>query len=183
MSSVASPFGLKPAWHPSGILRQQQGTIISGLAVNIFQFSPVQIDTTGGLLGAVVGTRAVGSFMGVEFTDAEGRRRVSNRWLANTVATDIVAYYTADPLMVYEIQGNAPITLLRVGEQMDWSALAGNATTGLSSVALNVASSAANAGLRVIGLNPGPDNIFGDAFTVVQVQISEHQFVADVAAI
>jgi hypothetical protein len=39
-----------------------------------------------------------------------------------------------------------------------------------------------NASLRVIDAAPGPDNIFGDSFTIVQVQISEHQNVADRAA-
>lgn len=183
MSSVASPFGLKPAWHPSGIVRQVQGTLVSGLATNLFQYSPVQLDANGFIVGAAAGARAIGVFQGVEFTDTSGRRQVNNRWIANAVGTDIVVYYTFDPAIVYEIQGNAPVTLAQMGQQFDWSALAGNATTGLSSVSLNVASAAANAGLRVIGLNPGPDNIFGDLFTIVQVQISEHQFVADIASV
>jgi hypothetical protein len=183
MSSVASPFGLKPVWHPSGTIRQLAGTILSGLVTNIFQYSPLAVAADGTLVGAVVGVRAIGSFMGVEFTDTDGRRRVSNRWTANTVATDIVAYYTEDPLTVYEIQGNAAVTQLQIGQQFDWSALAGNATTGLSMVSLNVASAAANAGLRVIGFNPGPDNVVGDAFTICQVQISEHQYVADIASV
>jgi hypothetical protein len=183
MSSVASPFGLKPAWHPSGVIRQRQTQIASGYAVNIFQYSPVIIVATGFIEAAAAGGDAIGAFMGVEFTDGDGRRRVSNRWLANTVATDIVAYYTEDQQIVYEVQANATLTIAGVGQQFDWSALAGNATTGLSSVSLNVASAAANAGLRVIGLNPGPDNAWGDLFPVLQCQISEHQYVADVASI
>jgi hypothetical protein len=39
-----------------------------------------------------------------------------------------------------------------------------------------------NASMRIIDIAPGPDNAFGDNFTVVQVQISEHQNVADRAA-
>jgi hypothetical protein len=46
---------------------------------------------------------------------------------------------------------------------------------------LGVSTTAANASMRVIGLTPGPDNAWGDAFPIVQVQISEHQNVADVA--
>ena len=33
----------------------------------------------------------------------------------------------------------------------------------------------------VIGLTPGPNNAWGDTYVIVQVQISEHQNVADVA--
>ena len=183
MSSVASPFGLKPAFHPSGVIRQLQSTIVSGFATDIFQFSPVGIAADGSLNPIALGSRAIGSFMGVEWTGADGRRRVGNRWEANTVGSDIVAYYTEDPYMIYEIQANGTLALSDVGGQFDWTALAGNAVTGLSSVALDIASGGANAGLRVIGLNPAPDNIFGDAFPIVQVQISEHQYVADQAAV
>ncbi len=181
MSSVASPFGLKPAFHPSGIIRQLQSTIASGFASDIFQFSPVALAANGTLIGAAAGARAVGAFMGVEWTATDGRRRVGNRWEANTVGTDIVAYYTEDPYLIYEIQASGVIALADVGSQANWTALAGNTTTGLSSVALDQATldNAGNLGLRIIGVNPAPDNIFGDAFTIVQVQISEHQFVAD----
>jgi hypothetical protein len=39
-----------------------------------------------------------------------------------------------------------------------------------------------NAQMRIIDLAPAPDNAFGDNFTIVQVQVSEHQNVADRAA-
>ncbi len=179
MSSVASPFGLKPAFHPSGIIRQQQSTIISGFATNIFQFSPVRIDdATGALVPAVAGAdNVLGVFAGVEFTGTDGRRRVGNFWEANTVGTEIVAYFVGDAQMVYEIQGDGPVNQLNVGDMADYTALAGNTTTGLSSVALDVSDlSAAAATLRVVGINPAPDNVVGDAFTIAQVQIAEHAF-------
>ncbi len=179
MSSVASPFGIKPALHPSGIIRQQQSTIISGLASDIFQFSPVRIDdATGALVPAVAGaTNVLGVFAGVEFTGTDGRRRVGNVWESGTVGTEIVAYYVGDPLMVYEIQGDGPVLQANVGDMGDYTALAGNATTGLSSVALDVSTlTAAAATLRVVGINPAADNVIGDAFTIAQVQIAEHAF-------
>jgi hypothetical protein len=37
--------------------------------------------------------------------------------------------------------------------------------------------------MRIIGLTPAVDNAFGDAFTVVQVQVSRSQYVATVNAI
>ncbi len=179
MSSVASPFGLKPAFHPSGIIRQQQSTILSGLPSDIFQFSPVRIDdATGGLVPAVAGaTNVLGVFQGVEFTGTDGRRRVANNWESGQIGTEIVAYYVGDPMTVYEIQGDGPILQLNVGDMADYNALGGNATTGLSNVSLNVATlSAAAATLRVVGINPAADNVVGDLFTIAQVQIAEHAF-------
>ncbi len=183
MSSTAAPFGLRPAWHPSGIIRPVQGTLVSALAVNIFQDSPVALDDNGFIeprepnASATVG-RIIGSFQGVEFTDVEGRRQVSNRWVANTVATEIVVYYTSDPWLVYEMQGNAPVTQALIGDTLQYTALAGNTTTGLSSVALDVTTGTTPAtdALRVVGVNPAPDNVVGDAFTIAQVIIQKHQF-------
>ncbi len=180
MSSVASPFGLKPAFHPSGIIRQQLSTIVSGFGENIFQFAPVRIDDVTGALRPAANATAenvLGVFAGVEFTGTDGRRRVGNFWEANTVGTEIVAYYVGDPLMVYEIQGDGPILQANVGDMADYSAQAGNLTTGLSSVALVTAGLAnAAAQLRVVGINPAADNVVGDAFTIAQVQIAEHAF-------
>lgn len=183
MSSVASPFGLKPAFHPSGIIRQSHTTIASAFANDIFQYSPVRVAADGTLEDAAAGEALIGAFMGVEFTRVDGRRAVANFWEGGTVASEIVAYYTEDPLIIYEIQANAPFLQTAIGEQFDTIALAGNATTGLSSVSLDIASTAANAQLRTIGVNPAADNIIGDAFTIVQVQISDHQYVATRAAI
>jgi hypothetical protein len=183
MSSVASPFGMKPAFHPSGVVRQGITTILSGFGTNIFQFSPVQILADGSIGPAAAGARAVGVFQGVEFTRTDGRRAVANNWVANEVATEIVAYYTWQPDIVYEIQSDEPFTLLSIGNQFDWTAPGGNTTTGLSNQALDFSTAGANAGLRAIGVNPAADNVIGDAFTIVQVQISEHQYVADIAAV
>lgn len=189
MSSTSAPFGLRPAYSPSGVVRASQYTIASGYATAIFQNQPVRIapstgggETEGTIVAAAAGARFIGTFQGVEWTDAEGRRRVSNRWTASTAGTDIVCYVTVDPSIVYEIQSDAALAVADIGKQYDFTAPAGNATTGLSSQMLGVSTTAANAGLRLLGITPGPDNVWGDNFVIAQVQISEHQNVADVAA-
>lgn len=183
MSATSAPFGLRPVNHDSGCVLPVAGTIISAYGTTIYQNAPVKIGTSGGIELAAAGERAIGSFQGVEYTDSEGRRRVSNRWTASTAATDIIAYYTRNPGIVYEVQSNAALAVTDVGKQYDWgTATAGDGTTGLSSVVLDVASSAANAGLRLVGINPGPDNAFGDTYVNALVQIAEHQNVADIAA-
>ena len=182
MSASSTPFGLRPDYSPSGVVRPTAYSVLTGYAANLFQNQPVKIGTDGTLQAAAVGNRFIGTFQGVEFTDTDGRRRVSNKWTASTSATDIVAYATLDPTIVYEIQADATLAVTDIGSQYDFTTItAGNSTTGLSAMMLGVSTTAANASMRVIGLTPGPDNAWGDAFPIVQVQISEHQNVADVA--
>lgn len=190
MSSVSQPFGLRPVYSPSGVVRPTAYSIQTGYAVNILQNQPVRIapataggETEGQVVAAAVGARYIGTFQGVEFTDTDGRRRVSNKWTASTAGTDIVAYVTLDPTIVYEIQSDATLNVADIGKQYDFTTIGtGSQTVGISQMMLNVASAAANAQMRLIGITPGPDNNWGDAFVIAQVQISEHQNVADVAA-
>ena len=182
MSATSAPFGLRPVLSPSGIVRPVASTIASGYAANLFQNQPVFIAANGTLEAAAIGARFIGSFQGVEFTNSEGRRQVSNRWISGTVATDIIAYFTRAADIVYEIQSSATIALAAVGSQADYTAItAGSAAVGLSQLMLDVATLTAvgSAQLRVIGITPGPDNEFGDNFVILQVQIAEHQDVAD----
>jgi hypothetical protein len=192
MTATAAPFGIRPLYSPTGIVRPGPGgssgpQIESGYATALYQNSPVAISAAGYLVAAAAGSRAIGVFQGVEYVDSTGRPIWLNQWVANTVlstGTIARAYFTQQQAeLVYEIQANDTLTIAAIGQQYDWTALAGNALTGLSSVALNVASAAANAGLRVIGLVPYPDNDWGDAFPIVQVQFSEHQYVADIASV
>lgn len=182
MSATSQPFGLRPVNHPSGVIRPASMSILTGYGVNILQNQPVKIGTNGTIEAAAIGERFVGTFQGVEFTDTEGRRRVSNRWVASTAATDIVAYATVDPAIVYEIQSSATIAVGDIGSQADFTAItAGSTVTGLSQLMLDAATltAAGNASLKILNASPGPDNAFGDAFVILQVQIAEHQFVAD----
>ncbi len=184
MSTTSKPFGVTPAYHPSGVVRPTAFTIRSTYGSNILQNQVVRIVPSstgeGTLEAATIDQAFIGVFQGVEFTDGDGRRRVSNKWLANTVGTDIVAYATLDPTIVYNVQANGSLDVNSIGKQFDLvSVSAGDTTTGLSQAVLDTGSAATNAAFRVIGITPGPDNAFGDNFTIVQVQISEHQMVAD----
>lgn len=189
MSAFAAPFGLKPLYHPSGIIRPKAADIASGYNTNLFQYTPcaLRVDNAGGAANAglqiypAVGGPIIGAFMGVEYTPANQRRVYSNFWPANTVATQIVAYYTDDAVITYEIQANGTLAENAMGAQYNITAEVGNTVTGFSTVALDTATAnpfTANNLLRVVGLTPGPLNNWGDAFPIVQVQISNHQFVA-----
>lgn len=186
MSSTSAPFGLRAAYHPSGIVRPTQYTITSGYGTTIYQGQPVKIVPSstgeGTIAAAAVGDRFIGTFGGVQYTDANGRPQVSNKWTASTTGTDIICFVTLDPAIVYEIQSNAALTVADIGKQYDFSAASGSTVTGLSSQMLDVASVAANASFRVLGIAPGADNAWSDTYVIVQVQISEHQTVADLAS-
>ena len=187
MSTTSQPFGLRPAYSPSGVIRPTAYTIASAYGANLLQNQPVKSGADGTLQAAAIGPgdRFIGSFQGVEFTDSDGRRRVSNKWTASTTATEIVAYATLDPSVVFEIQANGSVAVSDIGSQADVTTItAGSTTTGLSAVMLDTATltNSGNAMLRIINIAPGPDNAAGDSFTVVQVQVAEHQNVADRAA-
>jgi hypothetical protein len=174
-------------YSPSGTVRPTAYSILTGYASNILQNQPVKIVTSstgeGTIAAAAIGDRFIGTFQGVEFTDTDGRRRVSNKWTASLAATDIVAYVTLDPTIVYEIQSNAALAVTDIGKQYDFTTIGtGSTVVGISQMMLDVASAAANASFRLIGITPGPDNNWGDTYVIAQVQISEHQNVADVAA-
>jgi hypothetical protein len=181
-NTINAPFGFQPVYHSSGYVRPQAMTMTDNYSDDILQYQPVKI-SAGVVVPAGVGDAFVGTFMGVEFTDSDGRRRVSNKWVGGNIGSNIVAYITLDPYIVYQIQSNAAVNVDDIGEQFNFGSItSGSLTTGLSTAVLDVSSSAANAQMRLIGITPGPDNAFGDTYVICQVEISEHQNVATIAA-
>jgi len=188
MSSTSAPFGLRPAFFPTGLERAQAlaNGITSGYASNILKGQPVVYGTTAntGTLGTIIpattsGT-VTGAFAGVEWTDTTGRRRVSNYWPASTTGTAIVAYFYNDQQIIYEIQADGSMAQTTLGNEFNMNNVtAGSTTTGLSQCTLNSSSAAGNgnqAQLRVVDLAPYPDNAWGDAYTIVRVQIVQTQW-------
>ena len=144
MSKTFKPFGLKPAYHPSGLDRAVPfigtNTFANGTDYSapyllnageaFYQYTPVGINSSGQL---IVATGAIyGSFDGVEFTDSQGRRSVSKWASATTLAasTDIVFWIFADPVLVYEAQVNGPAPTGAIGSEYDFSAAVGYTATG-----------------------------------------------------
>jgi len=192
MSSSASPFGLRPIYSATGTVRPMSGQIKSGYGTDIYQYQPVRYGLSGDsgsvegyIVPAAAGDRLTGCFMGIEWVDTTGRQRISNYYPASTTfltGTTSVVYFTADPYITYEIQGNAPLNIANIGNQYNINSATGTTPIGLSTTALDVSSAASNAQLRVIGLSNYIDNAWGDAYTIVQVQISQHQNVANQTA-
>jgi hypothetical protein len=109
-----------------------------------------------------------------------GRRRVSNYYPANTAYQEgsLIAYVWTDPQIVYEIQAAGSIAQTSLGQEFDISNNDnGSSTTGLSACTMSTspATQYNSAQLRVIDVAPYPGNNWGDAYTIVRVQIVESQ--------
>ena len=143
MSATFQPFGLKPAFHPSGLDRATPfagtnsfngnsyspttGTLIYGLSSgqSFWQYQPVAINTSGQLIIAnqTAGSGKVfGVFDGVEYTNSDGRRSVAKYASKTTLdaSTQIIFWIFSDPGIVYEAQINGSATALAVGSEYNF---------------------------------------------------------------
>ena len=191
MSSTSAPFGLRPAFHPSGLDRAQAlangiqavsttGNVSAGYATNILKGQPVKYSSSGYIVVAAAGDAFVGAFAGVEWTDSTGRRRVSNYWPANESfqVGSVVAYFYADQNIVYEIQSDGTLAQTSVGDEADLSnTTAGSTTTGLSQCTLSttLAGAGNTAQMRILDIAPFPDNAWGDNYVIVRANIAKYQ--------
>ena len=168
---------------------------------SFFQYQPVGLTASGQLTIAATAAATspvYGVFDGVEYTTAEGRRTLGKNASKATLdaATSIVFWIFQDPALVYEAQVQGSATTAAIGTQYNFSAATGYTTAdgyvigvggaGFSTTALAAAAvaSGAQGQVRVVGLGrevaypTGELNAWGDAFTIVQVQIANNSFVA-----
>lgn len=180
MSSTNAPFGFRAAYSPSGTIREMAGTIASGYNTDIYTGQPVKMGSDGTIQVAAAGEALIGTFAGCQYLPSGAQRPVvSPSWPANTGATQIVAFYTMDPYLVYEIQADGSITQAEVGQQADFTNVANSNGLGYSTCTMDAAThDLGNYQLRIVGIANGINNAPGDAYTVVQVQIADHQYVA-----
>jgi hypothetical protein len=192
MSASNAPFGLRPAFHPSGLDRAQAlaGGITSAYSSDILKGQPVKYIAASGVIQPVTATSDAfsGAFAGVEWTDTTGRRRVSNYWPANTAyqTGSCVAYFYNDPNIVYEIQADGSVAQTSVGLDANLSNFAaGSNVTGLSQATMSatIQSTGTQGQVQILDIAPYPDNAWGDAYTIVRVQVAKRQISAVVPGI
>jgi hypothetical protein len=168
---------------------------------SFWQFQPVSITSSGQLTIAnqtATSGKVYGVFDGVEYTNSDGRRSVAKYAAKTTLdaSTNIVFWIFSDPALVYEAQVNGSATSAALGTEYNFDTTAGSTVTdgyaignggaGFSTTALlATAVGSGNQGqVRVVGLGrevaypAGNTNQWGDAYTIVQVQISNNQFAA-----
>lgn len=168
---------------------------------SFYQYQPVGITSSGQLTIAATAAATspvYGVFDGVEYTTAEGRRTLGKNASKATLdaATSIVFWIFADPALVYEAQASGSVTSAAIGSEYNFSATSGYTTAdgyvigtggaGFSTTALaaSAVASGAQGQVRVVGLGrevaypAGELNNWGDAYTIVQVQIANNTFTA-----
>ncbi len=187
MSATYTPFGLKPVWHPSGLVRSLNYTGAYDDAVTFYSGTPVALSNSGSASEITVASnsaaataRLFGVFAGVEYTDASGRRTVS-KWFGPALgtATDVVFWIYQDQEIVYEIQANGSMANTTVGQEFNFTAansgtIIGNGGLGTSTAALST-SNVADLGqgqVLVTGLGRDINNAWGDTYTIVQVKLA-----------
>ena len=168
---------------------------------SFFQYQPVSLTASGQLTianqTAASGT-VYGVFDGVEFTTAEGRRTLGKSISKASLdaATQIVFWIFSDPALVYEAQVNGSASTASIGRQYNFDTTTNSRTidgytigtggAGFSTTALlaTPVATTVQGQVRVVGLGrevafpTGELNAWGDAFTIVQVQIANNTFVA-----
>lgn len=189
MSATSAPFGFRPAYHPTGMDRASKYQIAGAYGTAIYKQAVVRLDTNGQVIVGAAAADLLGVFAGCEYIDATGKPTVSPFWPAGQTiqsGSTVTAWVYEDPDNVYEVQANGSVAQAAVGDQTDVVNVgAGSASTGISSS--GVSSTLAGAGVqgqfRIIGFGQQVDNVPGDAFTIVQVQIARHQFVSNKVAV
>jgi len=168
---------------------------------SFWQYQPVAITSSGQLTIAnqtAASGKVYGVFDGVEYTNSDGRRSVAKyaSKLTLDASTGILFWIFADPALVYEAQVNGSVTTAAIGTEYNFDTTAGSTVAdgvaigvggaGFSKTALlaTAVASGAQGQVRVVGLGrevafpAGQTNAWGDAYTIVQVQISNNQFAA-----
>ena len=147
MSTVFQPFGMKPAYHPSGLDRSVPfagtNSYVTGVTYTapyslssgqtFYQYQPVGITSSGQLTIAATAAATspvYGVFDGVEYTTAEGRRTLGKSISKASLdaASAIVFWIFQDPEIVYEIQCGASVTSAAIGSEYNFSATSGYTT-------------------------------------------------------
>lgn len=197
MSSASGPFGFIAAYHPSGCVRARPYPIATGYAANIFTGDPVKLVTAGTIqLGTSDGTRTgttadvllLGVFAGCTYTDSNGKPNFSPYWPTGTTSADAIAWVYDDPDTVFRVESDGSIAASGVGDQADWTgftAPGGSTLTGISSGTLDATLIGAGdqAQFRILQIPVAPDNVAGDSFTQVLVEIAQHQYRAAINAV
>ena len=190
MSATLAPFGLRAAYHPSGIIRPKAYKVVdatqAAYGTAMYTGTPVVLNTNGSINAAAAGADWLGVFAGCEYIDATGKPTVSPYLPATpTGITNVTIFVLDDPAIVYEVQCGSSVANTAIGDQLTtfdatYTVSSGNSTTGVSTAAFSgtLAGAGAQGMARIIDKGRQLDNDWGDSYTIVQVQNARHQYVA-----
>ena len=186
MSQVAAPSGIRPIYHPSGEIRQEnlKDGILSGYTSSIYTGTPVKFNTDGTLIVCTTGVDTMaGIFAGCEFTSG-GRRFVQSHFPANQtydVGSMIAKYQPIDGQAVYTGQTAATVAATAVGEAINLQNASQGNIMGQSTQALSAPTGATLGMFKIIGLLETPDNDWGDPYVWLKLVVPPTAIQAPVA--
>lgn len=148
--------------------------IANNEATNIFEGDLVKMVNDGTVVAAstVADVAIAGVFVGCEYTDSNGQRQWSNKYVDTIARDDTIAYVNSNPFQIYKLKcanGDVDTTITRteVGLRFDVEYNAGNTTTGKSGMVLDTGTSGLTtvAQVKVVGVynEDGQDNATGAA--------------------
>jgi hypothetical protein len=194
MSASNAPFGFRLARQPSVHGAPRPFPLASGYAVTLCMGDPVKLaDTIGGgtidlattdgtRTGTVSGVPVLGIFVGVEYTDAQGKPVKDNKWVASTAtygAAAATAWVIEGDQNEFVVQADGVIAKADIGTQCDLTgfASAGSTMTGISAATVSATAVAddAQGQFQVIDFVEDGSNTAGDTYTQVVVRIANPQ--------
>lgn len=189
MALTASPSGFALRKNQTGQSRANAYTIASTYGTAIGYGDTVILATDGTITAGTAAADIIGTFAGVQYTDATGKPTFSKNWVAGTTATNIVCYVYDDPTNVFEVQvgsGGSGYVQAAIGDQADVVVGTPNATTGQSTSYLNATLKGAGVQgqFRIVGF--GSDGVYDattNPFPSVLVTIARHQYITAKTAI
>lgn len=190
MSTVASPFGVRAVYHPSGTIRQRTITGMTSIPASACYKGDLMKLTGDAYVVSVITANdaAYGIFEGCRYTDSTGKPTYSPYWPASlSGVTDIEWYVTPfDPGLECEIQaGSGSWAVTAIGDSADMVMAAGSARTGISASYLNATlkGAAAVGNFRIMGLAPYANNSWSDSYPILRVQIAKNQILSETNSI
>lgn len=180
MANTQAYFGLRPKRHllAGGFVPQHSKYFINSSYTTKIHFGdPVKPVAAGYIEDAAAGdTNIRGVFQGCEYTDSSGKKQFSPYWTGESGASNIIAYITDDPFVVYEVQAddNTTISQANIHQNADFAQGTGDDQSGTSGAYLDTSTLTTGAAqLRILGPSEKPGNTLGD-FVKLEVLINEH---------
>jgi len=156
MSSVSSPFGLRPVGTLGGEYTGgfRQYPILSSESTRICYGDIVKL-TDGGSTTTIqkdTGTSActpIGIFLGCRFIDVSTKQLTFSQQWSGAAHTEGMAYVVDDPNILFAVQADGTVNDDDLGANVELEQTASNATLGISRVSLDISTTAVTAALPV----------------------------------
>jgi|TARA_R100001530_G_scaffold132192_2_gene104389 hypothetical protein len=176
MPSSATPYGAMPqaglSCNGSFTGKVRHIKIASAYDTAIFYGDFVKL-VAAGTVEKDEGTTSmtpVGIFVGCKYTDPNSKNLTFNQqWIADTTASDAVAYVMDDPNILFQMQCDGTAAQTVLGSNCAVTQTAGSTSIGTSKNTVDISTTATTntLPLRIIDFVDGPNSAVGDTYTDV----------------